>query len=48
MVPDFLIEKNTKYSQKAGCKKNLADGKNSQKGNTSPNDRYHSQDPEYV
>jgi hypothetical protein len=48
MVPDFLIEKNAKYSRKAGGEKNLADGKFSQKGNCSPKRRSHLEDPESV
>jgi hypothetical protein len=40
MVSNFPIEKNPKYSRKAGGKNILADGKISQKGNTSPNDKH--------
>jgi hypothetical protein len=48
MVPDFLIEKNAKYSWKAGGKKNLAYGKISQKGNCSSMLASHPEDPECV
>ena len=48
MVPYFLIEKNAKYSRKASSKKDLADGKFSQKGNCLPKRRSHLEDPESV
>ena len=48
MVPDFLIEKNAKYWRKIGNKKNLADGKISQKGNCWPKHTSHLEDPESV